>query len=438
MGVFFGTDGIRGIVNDSLTFEIAYKCGNVLAQNKNRCRILIGGDTRLTRSYLISAFAGGAMSVGAEVIDVGVLSTPGIAYLTNKLGFDYGVVISASHNPAEFNGIKILGSSGMKLGDRKEDELERKFFKIQNVDIFSIGSYEQNMHLPKIYENYLLSICNCRLDGLKVVLDAGNGAVYKVAPKVFRKLGAKVIAINARGDGKNINNHCGATSPNMLAKAVKKYRADVGFAFDGDADRIIAVDENGEIVDGDQIIYILAKYMSKMGKLNKNSVVGTSHTNMGIELSLNKLGIKLIRTDIGDKYVSAKLNELNLNLGGEKSGHIIIKDLLPTGDGLLTAIKMAELIKVDSCKLSEINDAILFPQCNIDCVVSDKMKVINSEKLQNEINNQEKILGEDSRILVRVSGTEPKIRIMCESRNDICALTSARAIEKVIKNIDRD
>lgn len=436
MGIFFGTDGIRGIVNDSLTFDVAFKCGNAVGSSKNKPTIIIGGDTRPTGSFLTTAFSGGAMSAGANIIDIGVCPTAGIAYITKTIKADFGTVISASHNPAEYNGIKIFDENGVKLGDKKEEMLERKFLHEIHNDHNNLGTYVQDFSLVKLYEDYLAGCCECSLDGLTIVLDGSNGASHKIAPAVFRRLGAKVIATHCQNNGAHINDKCGSTCPETLSKAVKKYKADMGFAFDGDSDRIIACDENGEIMDGDIIIYILSKYLKSQGKLAKNTVVGTRHTNMGLEKSLNKDGINLIRTDIGDKYVIAKIEEEELSLGGEKSGHVIFREMATTGDGVLTGIKIAELVKRSNKKLSSLCDSELYPQVNIDCVVRDKVRIINNEKVQSEINLQERNLGEDSRIMVRVSGTENKIRIMCESKDLDKCQHSASEIERVIKEIN--
>ena len=438
MGIFFGTDGIRGVVNEDLTSNVAFKCGNALSASKDKSTILIGGDTRPTRSFLTSAFSSGAMSAGATVIDVGVCPTAGIAYLTRALETDFGVVVSASHNPVEYNGIKIFAPNGMKLGDKAEEMLERKFLHEKHNNHKELGSYQQNFNLTKLYQDYLVNCCECELDGLTILLDGSNGAAHKIAPAVFRKLGARVIATNCQNNGEHINENCGSTHPEMLSRNMKKYKADLGFAFDGDSDRIIACDEHGEIIDGDMIIYILSKYLKSKGKLMKNTVVGTRHTNMGLEKSLNEDGITLIRTDIGDKYVIAKIEEEMLSLGGEKSGHIIFRDLATTGDGILAGVKLAELVKTSGKKLSELCDSILYPQINIDCVVKDKMRIINSEELQQVINKNEKLLGEDYRIMVRVSGTESKIRIMVEGKDEKQCKTSALEIEKAVKEINEN
>lgn len=436
MGVFFGTDGIRGVVNNYLTYDLAFKCGNAVATNKEKTKILIGGDTRTTRSFLTSAFATGAMTAGADIIDIGVCTTPGIALITEKTNVDFGTVVSASHNPAEYNGIKIFDSNGIKLGDRKEEALERKFIHETHNDYPNIGSYSQDFSLVKLYEDHLIECCKENLSGLTILLDGSNGAAHKIAPAVFRALGAKVIATNCRNDGAHINDNCGSMHPEVMAKAVKKYKADVGFAFDGDADRIIACDENGKIIDGDVIIFMLAKYLKSQNALNKNTVVGTRHTNMGLEKDLQKEGIKLIRTDIGDKYVIAKMEEENLSLGGEKSGHVIFREYASTGDGILTGLKIAEMMVRTKQKISTLAQANLYPQCNIDCIVSDKVKIINSFRLMDKVDSIEKSLGDDARVMVRVSGTEPKIRIMVEYQDLDIATKYAKEIEEIVYSVD--
>jgi len=435
MGIFFGTDGIRGIVNKELTSELAYKCGNALGSSKTNPTIIIGGDTRKSRTFLTTAVASGAMSAGANIIDVGICPTAGIAYITKKIKADYGVVISASHNPEQYNGIKIFDCDGVKLNEDEEVKLERKFIQQTNIDYNNVGCYNQNFYLVEVYKKYLISCCNHDLNGLKIVLDCSNGASCDIAKSVFAELGAEVISTYCDKDA-IINDCCGSLYPQILSNLVKENNADMGFAFDGDADRVIACDENGNILDGDIIIYILSNYLKEQGKLYKNSVVGTIYTNVGIEKELMKKGINLIRTDVGDKYVIAKIEEQELSLGGEKSGHIIFRQLSTTGDGILTAIKIAELVKYYGKNLSIISKIELYPQINIDCVVKDKNSIINNEKLKIEINTQEKILGEGARIIVRASGTEPKIRIMCEGKDYDKCLASVKHIEHTINQLN--
>lgn len=438
MGLFFGTDGLRGKVNEDLTFEVAYKVGNALSILKNKPKILIGSDTRISNSYLTLGVASGAMSGGAHVIDAGVVPTAGVAYLTRKIKADYGVVISASHNSGEYNGIKVFNSEGYKLGDKEEERIERCFIHEKTNDFPNIGVYEQDFTLIKQYRKFLIDCSENRLNGKTIVLDCAYGAAHRVAPDVFRKLGANVIAANAVLDGLNINNGCGALYPDNLVRRVFRYKADMGFAFDGDSDRLIAVDENGRIIDGDMILCGLAKYLKKKGKLNDDTVVGTSHTNMAIEDELKKDGIKLIRTDIGDKYVLAKLIEKHLSIGGEQSGHIILKDVATTGDGILTAIAVANMMINENRKISEILDFELYPQTNKNVVVSDKFRIMNNEELLKENLKYNKELEGKGRLMIRASGTEPKVRIMVESRDSATNDRIAAAMVALIKRIDEE
>lgn len=438
MGVFFGTDGIRGKVNDDLSYEIAYKCGNAVASKYPHSKILIGRDTRISGAMITLAFACGAMNGGSSVVDVGVCPTAGISYLTSSLGYDLGVVISASHNPSEFNGIKVFNKNGLKLGDKKEMELEKLFFKELVVDNCNIGTYSYEPRIIKKYEEFLSKSIKDDLKGLKIVLDCSNGASYKLAPAVFRDNGAKVIATYCKPDGLNINKECGSLHIEKLKKYVKKYRADMGFAFDGDSDRVIAVDHTGRVIDGDLLIYMFALDYKKQGKLNPSCVVGTRHTNMGLEKALKRENIDLIRTDIGDKYVSAKLVEKKLLIGGEQSGHIFVKDKLVTGDGILNALYVASICARDKSKLASYFNFDLYKQCNINVTVSDKMKVINSDILSNAVNEEEKKLGEEGRIMIRLSGTEQCVRIMVESLNLDLSKKVANNLEFIIKNIDKE
>ncbi len=435
MGLFFGTDGLRGKVNEILTQDIAYKIGNALTMLKENPTIIIGSDTRITNSYLSLALSGGVMSGGGKVIDMGVVPTAGVAYLTKKLEADYGIVISASHNSAEYNGIKIFDSNGYKLLDKEEEQIERCFIKEKTNPFPHIGTYEQDFKLIKYYRDFIMSQSKNSLKGLTVVLDCAHGAALRIAPEIFSKLGANVIASNCQNYGLKINEKCGALYPENLIKKVFRYKADVGFAFDGDADRIIAVDEKGNIIDGDVIIYGVAKYLKEQGKLKGNTVVGTSHTNMGIENELKNHGIEFLRTDIGDKYVLAKLLERNLSLGGEQSGHIIFKDLATTGDGILSAVIIANMMIEKKTKASEIFSVNLYPQVNKNVIVEDKFHVMNSEELLRKISYFNSELKGNGRLLIRASGTEPKIRVMVESKDQELNEKIASNLVTTIKNI---
>ena len=438
MGLFFGTDGLRGKVNDDLSAGVCYKCGNALGVKYPNSKIVLGRDTRGSCDFVALAFAVGAMDAGLDVVDVGVCPTAGISFLTQKLGFDFGVVVSASHNPAEFNGIKIFDKNGKKLGDKREEEIEKLFLKSRSVDYSSVGHYEFAPRKVLYYQEFLSGGLNCDLSGLKIVLDCSNGASFKIAPAVFRSAGAKVVALNCKPNGQNINKNCGSLHIKTLQKNVIKHKADMGFAFDGDADRVIAVDENGDVVDGDKIIYLLALHYQKLGMLNPAVVVGTRHTNMGVEKALNAHGIELLRTDIGDKYVGAKLDERCLLIGGEQSGHVFVKDRHVTGDGILNALLIAQICKTNHKKLSAYFDFEAYHQSNINVEVKDKMKIINSQKLAEAEDVEIKNLAGCGRIMIRVSGTEPFIRIMVETTNKTLSEEISRRLENVIKEINKE
>ncbi len=438
MGLFFGTDGLRGKVNEDLTYDVAFKIGNALSILKNNPKIIIGSDTRVSNTYLTLAVASGALSGGANVIDIGVVPTAGIAYITKELKADYGIVISASHNSGEYNGIKVFNGDGYKLGDKEEERIERCFIHEKINDYPNIGSYTQNFNLVKIYKKFLISSSENRLDGMTIVLDGAYGASHRIAPEVFRSLGANVIASNCVYDGLKINRNCGALYPENLVKRIFRYKADMGFAFDGDADRVIALDENGKIIDGDMIIYMLAVYLKQSAKLRHDTVVGTSHTNMAIEEALKNLGIDFIRTDIGDKYVLAKLLEKNLSIGGEQSGHIILKDLATTGDGILTAIKVANMVVNQKKKLSEFFDIELYPQVNKNVVVGDKFRIMNNEVLSKEVSRYNSEFAGKGRVMLRASGTEPKIRVMVESANKLQNEKIANVLVETVNAIDTE
>ena len=436
MGIFFGTDGLRGKVNEELTYDIAYKIGNALSILKENPTVIIGSDTRISNTYLTLGVASGAMSGGAKVIDIGVCPTAGIAYITKYLNADYGVVISASHNSGEYNGVKVFNGEGYKLSDKEEELIERCFIREKINDCFNVGNFVQDFNLVKIYKKFLIKSSEHSLKGKTIVLDCAYGASHRIAPDVFRKLGANVIASNSTNEGDKINKNCGALYPENLVKKVFRYKADMGFAFDGDADRLIAVDEKGNVIDGDMIIYGLAKYFKKIGKLKHNTVVGTSHTNMAIEQDLKECGIELIRTDIGDKYVLAKLVERNLSLGGEQSGHIILKDLSTTGDGILSAITVANMIINEQTTMSNALKIDLYPQTNKNVVVEDKFRIMNSEELSEEIAKRKSLLSGKGRLMIRASGTEPKIRFMVESEDGDLNEKIAEEIVNVIKRIN--
>lgn len=431
MGIYFGTDGLRGIYGETISPEIAFKVGNSLGRMcEMHKKIIIGRDTRRSGSLLTSAFASGIMCQGVDVIDIGIVPTPIVASLAKDGNFDYGVVISASHNDASNNGIKIFDQNGFKITEQQECLIERKLLYSQEVEHDKVGRYFFKPKLINSYKNKILSFFE-NLNGLTIVLDCANGASGQLAKELFFKLGAKVIVLNKNKNGLDINKNCGALYPNIICEAVKTHKADMGFAFDGDADRIIACDEKGDLLDGDDILYLLSKVYPQ-----EKFIVGTSMTNSGLESALKKNNKYLLRADVGDKYVAELMKAKQIKLGGEPSGHIINFDFSTTGDGLLSALTIAHLSKKQNQKLSKICDLKHFPQILINVSVVDKYRVLNSNRLNQEIINIQKLFKNDGRILVRASGTESKIRIMCEHKNKDTALKHAQNVENLIKSLE--
>lgn len=438
MKKYFGTDGIRGRYGKELTDEIAYFTGNCIGKMASGGLVVIGRDTRLSGTAIFVQIAKGVLDAGSQVIDLGVISTPAVAYITSMIYAKFGIVISASHNPKEYNGIKIFNHEGRKLLDSEEEEIENfidkkgKFFNPDRGLLF------QNQDAIEKYFHLVKKAAGNDLSGLKVVLDCANGAVSLFAPRLFSELGAEVVSYFDSGDGAMINHNCGALFPEVVASKVVENNADLGFCFDGDADRIIAVNKKGEIVDGDSIIYVISKYLKEQGRLNKDSAVGTLHTNMGVEKSLNKLGIKLFRTDIGDHYVMEKMVNDDLLVGGEQSGHIILREFINTGDGLLTAMYLAHLVKITGKTLDELDDSEHFTQVNVNVVTEHKKEIMNDEGLLKLKKDLEKKIEGKGRILLRASGTEPKVRIMVEGDSrELCDEVAGELQQKVSKIIER-
>lgn len=432
--MYFGTDGIRGIANLDLTCPLALSVGNALASLKKNCRVLIGMDTRVSGDMLLHAVATGVMQGGGDVLDVGVMPTAGIAYLTRFYKADYGVVISASHNPAEYNGIKVFDADGYKLGDKRERDLELRMANPHIVRSIATGKYMFMHDSAADYVKFLLSNID-GFKGLRVLVDCSNGAAGRVAKTVFEQAGASVVAINTSAAGIDINENVGALYASNLAPKVKDGGFDVGFAYDGDADRLIAVDENGNVVDGDHLLYILACEAQRRGHLETGSVVGTHHTNMGVQEALENKGIKLVRADIGDKYVLEQMLKDGSPLGAEQSGHIILGRHTTTGDGILASLVVAQIIADSGKTLSQLDEAKGYAQVNINVPVSDKLRIINSEAVTNEVGKVYEELAGQGRVLLRASGTEPKIRIMVECKSESKAKTLAKRLESVLKSL---
>lgn len=424
MGKYFGTDGVRGVANKELTAEMAYtigRCGGyVLAGQAPKPKVVIGMDTRISGVMLESALVAGLLSIGADVVRLGVVSTPAVAFLTQKLGADAGVMISASHNPVEDNGIKFFGSDGFKLSDETELQIEELMDK--EVDELprpigeDLGSVTIDTESKLMYLEFLKStISSSSFKGIKVVLDCANGAAYELAPRLFKELGAEVHTIGAEPNGLNINDHCGSTHPELLKKEVVRLGADLGLAFDGDADRLIAIDGNGEEVDGDYILCICGDAMNRAGKLKDNTVVTTVMSNFGFYKAAKKLGLNTAQTAVGDRYVMAEMRRGGYNLGGEQSGHVIFLDYITTGDGILTAIQLVDTLMTSGKSLSELRQVMKqYPQVLVNVRVQDKSKYEGNEAIVKAVAAVESQLADNGRVLVRPSGTESLIRVMAE------------------------
>ena len=446
MARMFGTDGVRGIANAELSCETAYKLGQasamVLASDVHRPTILVGRDTRLSGEMLESAMVAGICSVGATAVLVGVMPTPAIAYLTRYYEADAGCVISASHNTVEYNGIKYFDKYGHKLPDALEDEIEcivRHGLPAGYTPPVGtmIGRPVRQFNAARRYIEFLQTSMDVRLDGLHVVLDCANGAAYEVAPAVFKELGAKVSLYYHEPDGTNINDNCGSTHPQRLCELVKEHGADVGFAFDGDADRVIASDERGKMVDGDQMMALLAVYMKEKGMLPTNTLVATVMSNMGLDLAMQKMDIRLLKTKVGDRYVLEKMREENHMLGGEQSGHVILRAFNTTGDGVLTALQVLSAMVHAKTALSQLAGVMqVMPQSLYAANVDEQKKHgfdknASVRQMMDELEAKYKGIG---RVLIRASGTEPLVRVMIEGpdqreiENDVYRM--AKLIEK--------
>lgn len=429
MRKYFGTDGVRGVANKELTCELAYKLGKaggyVLTNAEHKVKVVVGKDTRQSGDMLEAALIAGLMSVGCDVITVGVIPTPGVAFLTRKYGADCGVVISASHNPMEDNGIKFFNKDGFKLDDEIELNIEKYIDNIEKIDYNPIGD-QVGIKINKDtatddYVEYLKSIVDVDLTGLKVVLDCANGASYKVAPAIFKKLGAEVVDIYTTPNGKNINDKCGSTHPEELQKAVVEHKANLGLAYDGDADRLIAVDETGTIVDGDHIMVLGAVYLKKQNKLANDTLVVTTMSNIGLHIAAKEYGIKLAITDVGDRYVIEEMKKCGYNLGGEQSGHMIFLDYNTTGDGVLSSLIVSKIVKEEGKTLSELSALMkTYPQVLINVEVKNevKNKFMENDVIRAEIERLEKIMDGSGRVLIRPSGTQPLVRVMLEGKDE--------------------
>ncbi|HHT50350.1 MAG TPA: phosphoglucosamine mutase [Eubacteriaceae bacterium] len=448
MGRLFGTDGVRGIANKELSPELAFQLGKAttytLKERNSSPKIIVGKDTRISGDMLESALIAGICSMGGEAICVGVLPTPGIAYLTRYYDGDAGVVISASHNPVEFNGIKFFNHLGYKLSDEREERIENIILDNAEKIVLPIGNDIGKKRIINnggdIYIDFLKKSMDKDFKGLKIAMDCANGAAYQVAPKLFKELGADIEVIYNSPDGTNINLRCGSTYPEELQKMVVEKNCDLGLAFDGDADRLIAVDNKGEIVDGDKILVICGLDLKDSGRLKDNTIVVTVMSNMGLDIALDKNGCRTEKTQVGDRYVLEKMLENGYSLGGEQSGHVIFLDHNTTGDGLLTALQLTNVLVKKKKTLNELAKIMdVYPQVLVNAKVSNEKKYdyLEDEIIQKEIKKVEEHFHGKGRVLIRPSGTEPLVRVMIEGENqeelDEIANNLATIIEERLK-----
>ncbi len=447
MGKYFGTDGVRGVANSELTAELAYRLGRaggyVLSKHLpegEQPKVLIGRDTRISGHMLEGALIAGLLSIGAEVMRLGVISTPGVAYLTKSLDATAGVMISASHNPVADNGIKFFGSDGFKLDDATEQEIEDILDAAEDTlprptgkDLGFVSDYYEG---AQKYLQMLKQTVEEDFDGLHIALDCAHGATSGLAARLFADLEANVSTIGNSPNGLNINEGVGSTHPEHLAEFVREKGADMGLAFDGDGDRLIAIDESGEIVDGDKIMYICGKYLSEKGRLKDNTIVATVMSNLGFHKAVEEAGMTALQTAVGDRYVVEEMKKHQYTLGGEQSGHLIFLDHSTTGDGMLSGVQLAEIVKSTGRKLSELAAEMpVYPQKLVNIRVTNKNDAMNGERVLATIKEAEAEMAGNGRILVRASGTEPLVRVMAEAPT---AEECDRYVEKIAQVVRED
>ena len=450
MKKYFGTDGIRRIANTHLTPELVYRVAKagayVLAKNSNHSpTILIGRDTRISGTLIESAMTAGFLSYGANVKLLGVMPTPAVAYLTKKLNADASVVISASHNTFEFNGIKFFSNKGMKIPDEIEEEIE-DILDNGNFDELTaknenIGISEVTPELINEYKEFIVNIFKDNINknltnDFKVGIDTANGATYKIAEEIFKELGINYHIINNNPNGININDNCGSTHLEQLIEYVKQNNLSIGIAYDGDGDRCLAVDENGRIIDGDAILATISKYLKENGRLKSNTLVATIMSNMGLKKYSEKNGLNYVQTKVGDRYVLEEMLKNDYNIGGEQSGHVILLDYNPTGDGILTSLMLMSILLEKHLNASSVFDNIeIYPQVLINARVNENKKYDYSEdeEIQNEIKKLENEFSGEGRVLIRTSGTEPLIRVMIEGKNQGIMKDRAQKLAQLIE-----
>ena len=441
MRKYFGTDGIRGIAGESLTADLSFKVGKalgkLLTEEKEHPKVVIGRDTRISCDMIEHALTAGLTSTGVNVMTVGIIPTPAIAYLTKTIETDSGIMISASHNPYQDNGIKIFGPDGFKLTDEQELEIESLIDnseQIKNASFEKIGKVYGGNELTQKYIQHIKQSITGDLSDIKIALDCANGATTGVAPFIFGDLEADIETIGCQPNGININDNVGSTKIETISEFVKENNVDVGFAFDGDGDRVLAVDAKGNIVDGDKIMFILAKHLKEQGELKDNMVVSTVMSNIGFYKAVEKNGLQSVKTAVGDRYVVEEMRKNDYSLGGEQSGHIVLMNYATTGDGILTAVKLANIIKTSGKSLEELTSEVnIYPQKLVNIKVVDKKTAMEDAEILAECEKVEKELEGNGRILLRASGTENLIRVMVEASSDELTDKYCEQVAKIVR-----
>ena len=441
MRKYFGTDGIRGIAGESLTADLSFKVGKalgkLLTEKKEHPKVVIGRDTRISCDMIEQALTAGLTSTGVNVMTVGAIPTPAIAYLTKTIETDSGIMISASHNPYQDNGIKIFGPDGFKLTDEQELEIESLIDnseQIKNASFEKIGKLYGGSELSQKYVQHIKQSISGDLSDIKIALDCANGATTGVAPYIFGDLEADIETIGCQPNGININDNVGSTKIDTISTFVKENNVDVGFAFDGDGDRVLAIDANGNIVDGDKIMFILAKHLKEQGELKDNMVVSTVMSNIGFYKAIEENGLQSVKTAVGDRYVVEEMRKNDYSLGGEQSGHIVLMNYATTGDGILTAVKLANIIKSTGKSLEELaSEVSIYPQKLVNIKVIDKKAAMEDSEILAECEKVEKELEGNGRILLRASGTENLIRVMVEASSDELTDKYCEQVAKIVR-----
>ena len=441
MRKYFGTDGIRGIAGESLTADLSFKVGKalgkLLTEKKEHPKVVIGRDTRISCDMIEQALTAGLTSTGVNVMTVGTIPTPAIAYLTKTIETDSGIMISASHNPYQDNGIKIFGPDGFKLTDEQELEIESLIDnseQIKNASFEKIGKVYGGNELTQKYIQHIKQSISGDLSEIKIALDCANGATTGVAPFIFGDLEADIETIGCQPNGVNINDNVGSTKIETISEFVKENNVDVGFAFDGDGDRVLAVDANGNIVDGDKIMFILAKHLKEQDELKDNMVVSTVMSNIGFYKAIEENGLQSVKTAVGDRYVVEEMRKNDYSLGGEQSGHIVLMNYATTGDGILTAVKLANIIKTSGKSLEELaSEVSIYPQKLVNIKVVDKKTAMEDSEILAECEKVEKELEGNGRILLRASGTENLIRVMVEASSDELTDKYCEQVAKIVR-----